>query len=324
MLPGLAQVVEQLADVLVLRLHHRRVGRHHARLAALLLFAEIGPGPQQATILIRREGRVSGNDAVRLLGLEPGALKPFETDLEVVLEVAVDQIVRSLQRRVGSGVGQIGEEGLPAVAALFEVLQHLGREEVIGVDALGSLDFFAVLVERFLRDLSGLDLCGNLRVAHVDVKNALVPVVGTAGVDPVASVEAPFVGSFSPMAGSAEVPLADHVGAIAGIPQQLRNGGGRGRQVGLVAGLALCGWVDGIVEGGQPDIDGVVAGQQHGAGHGADRRGMKAGEGQAVFRQALERRRVGHGPADAEVAEADVVTDDQQNVRPLRGVCGHG
>ena len=126
--------------------------------------------------------------------------------------------------------------------------------------------------------------------------------------------------SFASVARSPQVPFANHVGAIAGILKQLGNGGRGTRQVGLVAGLALRWRVERVVECTKPDLNRIVAGQQHRARYRAYRRGVKTGELHASLSQSIQIGRLGDRAENSEIAESDVITNDQQNVGLLFAV----
>ncbi len=81
----------------------------------------------------------------------------------------------------------------------------------------GTIDFFAVLVKRLLGYLAGLDHGDHRRIVHVDVEHALVPVIGAAGVDGVATVESPLVRPLATVMRSAQMPLSNHAGPITSV-----------------------------------------------------------------------------------------------------------
>nr|WP_245731137.1 hypothetical protein [Rubrimonas cliftonensis] len=195
-----------------------------------------------------------------------------------------------------------------------EIAEHPVGPERVGEHAFGPRDAHAVLEVGLLRDAPGLDRGLLLRLVHVDVEDARIPVVRAAGVDGIAAVEAPFMRALAAMPCAARAPFADHGPEIARFLQQLRDSHGVSRQIRFVAGMAFRRRVERIVEGGQPDLDGVGAGQQHRARDRADRRGVEAREQRALAGKPVDVRRARDGPGEAEIAKADVVAHDEQDV----------
>lgn len=68
----------------------------------------------------------------------------------------------------------------------------------------------------------------------------------------------------------------------------------------------------------------VHARHQHRARRRAERRGIEVRHAQAVFREAVEIRRVDFAAERADVRVAEIVGDDQQHVRALVGGMGAG
>ena len=183
----------------------------------------------------------------------------------------------------------------------------------------------AVLVVRLLRDFSLLKDRLDFGIVDIEVKGALVPVVPGTGVEPVATIKAPLVRALTAMAGSTQVPLAHRIGVITGVLENLSDRRRGSRKMRLVARLTHGGRIDRVVEGRQSHLDGVVSGQEHGARHRADRRHVEVGEERAFLRQRIEVGSLGHRTTDAEIAETNVVADDQQDVGAYRvGLCHSG
>jgi flavin-binding protein dodecin len=114
----------------------------------------------------------------------------------------------------------------------------------------------------------------------------------------------------------AKVPLAGHIGVIAGLPEQRRHRHDAVGEHGLVAGLSLLVVVrapEHRAESGGVRVD---AGEQHRASRRAGRRDEEAREQQAGARERVEVRRADLGAGHAEVGVAEIVRDDQQHVRP--------
>ena len=241
-------------------------------------------------------------------------MNALETELQVPVEVLVDQKIWRLQRHVRGGEGDVGEEGLVVLLGLAEILDQLVGPERVRVDADRAFHRLAVLVIRLLRQFAFLQLGLDFRILHVHVERPLVPVVRPSGVEPVAALEAPLFRTPPSVTGAAQVPLTHLGGVVAGVLENLGDHRGVALKISLVARLALGGRIDCIVEGAQPDLDRIVPGQEHGARHRADRRDVEIGEEGAALRQTVEIWGPGDGAADSEIAEADVVPDEKEDV----------
>jgi hypothetical protein len=161
-----------------------------------------------------------------------------------------------------------------------------------------------------------------LGVLGAGQEHLLVPVVGAAGEDAVGVLETPIPGPPAAMPWAAQVPLARHHRAVAGISQQFGDRGGVAGQVALVARFAFGGGIDRVVEGAEADIDRVVAGEQRGAGGRAHWRSVEVAERHTLVGQGLE---IGHGGIAASpghIAKGGIVGDDQQHVWTLARVVG--
>jgi hypothetical protein len=118
----------------------------------------------------------------------------------------------------------------------------------------------------------------------------------------------------------AQVPLARHQGAVAAVVEQLGEAGDPVVEVALVARLADLLAADRLGHAAEAGDVVVGAGEQHRPGRAARRGGVEVGEAQAGAGQAVE---VGRGDLAAEgadVGEAQVVGDDDEEV----GALGHG
>ena len=116
-----------------------------------------------------------------------------------------------------------------------------------------------------------------------------------------------------------EVPLADGPGGPAGVAQQARRGGGGGVDAAGVPGV-----VEGDVgDEAHPDVVGVAAGEEGGAGRRAHGGDVEARVPKPLGGQAVDVGRGDGGPEAPEVAEAGVVEHDGQHVGPTLGLGAH-
>ena len=111
------------------------------------------------------------------------------------------------------------------------------------------------------------------------------------------------------------MPLAGHRGPVAGRPQHLGDGDAAVIEIAPVSVLAP---VLGHVADAR--LVRVQAGQQRGAGGAAAARVVELREPQPAGRKLVEVGRGNFAPVAADVAEAHVVDEDHDDVRPRRGV----
>ncbi|MCY1400456.1 hypothetical protein D9M71_155460 [compost metagenome] len=122
------------------------------------------------------------------------------------------------------------------------------------------------------------------------------------------------------LGGQAQVPLATHQRLVAGFAQQFGQGNHAVVEVAFITGLADQVGCQRLCHGADAGDVVVGAGQQHGTGRRAGRRGVEVGEAQAGVGQGVEVRR-GNLPAEgAEVGETEVVGKYHQKI----GALAHG
>ena len=244
-LPGVLQELQQAPDVMVEVLDHRGVELHRAGLAPLLVRAELVPGPRE-----RRAWRLGGlgrHDAVPACALEAPRAQHVVAAV-VRAPVAVELGVGHLERPVRRGVGGVGEEGPAIVEAAAD-----GLDQPVGV-VLGRVE------ARGQRDRAAVFAIGRQRMAFDD-PGSIREVAGAARQECEGPLEAPALGPlplFHP-----QVPLAGHVGVVAGVAQQRRHRHDPVRQVAFVAGAALLVFVRLSRHRAEPRRVRVDAGEQH-------------------------------------------------------------
>ncbi len=119
-----------------------------------------------------------------------------------------------------------------------------------------------------------------------------------------------------------EVPLAGHVGVITGIAQHGGNGYGATVQPSLVPRFATLIVGDQFSHIAQADYVVVHAGHQHAAGRRAHGTHVKVQELISLAGQAINVGRKDLAAVHTRVGPAHVISDDQQDVRPLVLRCG--
>ena len=206
------------------------------------------------------------------------------------------------------GEGQIGEEG--AVAAVFHaVLQVV--DHAVDIELRGILEIRRQLLQQFAVVPVGGDGVGIRGVGGLHI--AEVAGVGEHGEG---AVEAPLFRAG--LRREAEVPFAGHVGSVARVLQQGGEGGDALVQVAFVAGHAFLIGREFLGEVAEPGEVAVHAAQQHGAGGGAGRGGDELAQFHALFGQGIEMGRGDFAAEAAQVGEAHIVNDNQEDVR--RGI----
>ena len=245
-------------------------------------FAQSGAGREQS------RGRLAGE------GLGP----PFVPTLVEAAAVAVDECGRRLMRRVAGAGREVQEERFGGQ----HVAKIIDEEDRLVGQVLGQV------IARFGR--------GRRVDLMVVVHQVGVVLIGLAGQEPVEPLEA--TAERPALAGARhghlgrrrEMPLADREGAVAGANQYLRQhpvGLGDGGVVAREAGRHL---------GDSRHAVAVVvaAGEQAGAGRGAQGGGVETRIAQAPGRQAVEGRRGDIGPVTSELGKAHVVQQDHHHV----------
>ena len=151
------------------------------------------------------------------------------------------------------------------------------------------------------------------RLRPLDEWRRVGEVAGAAGQQHEGALESPRGGPLSLL--HPQVPLARHVGVVAGLLQQRRDGDDAVREVAFVARLVLLVGVGFSEHGAEAGGMGVDAGEQHRARGRARGRDEEAREQQARARERVEVRRADLAARDAQVRVAEVVGDDQQDAR---------
>ena len=213
--------------------------------------------------------------------------------------IAVDPGLRRLMRGVASAGTEVHEERLVR-RRRFEILHELDRvvDEIFGevvafLPALRRRDAM-VIGEKRRREL--------VRLASEEAVVALEP-----------ATERPARprGAQVPLLLRRQVPLADGVRGVALRGEHLREKAARLGDPAAVAGKARRQLDDAAHAGGV-----VVPARQDACPRGrAERRGVKVAVAETVRRQAVERGRLDVGAEAAELREANVVEDDDQDVR---------
>ena len=301
-LADLLQMVDQPPDVVVEVLHHAGVQLHLlAQHGARRRRQQRGVGHEPHAL---GELRARGHDAHLDLALQP-LLAHRIPALVVLADMAVAPVLRQVVRVVRRLVRDVGEEGL-AVAAVgvdeADQLVGVGLGRVVVVGQLGQVA--AVLGEHRLRRRRG-------EVGHV-------PVAAGAVEQREVALEAArrrnLVGRL------AQVPLADHVGVVARVLEQLRQRGDTVVEVALVAEHAALVGRRPLVHVAQAVEVRVDAAEQHRARRRAAGVGVEVGEAHAVLCQGVEVRRANLAAERAHVGKAHVVGEDDDDVRATRWI----
>ena len=223
--------------------------------------------------------------------------------------MAVAPVLRQVVRVVRRLVRHVGEEGLAVATVGIDVADQLVGVGLGRVIVLGQFrQVAAILGEERLRHRGG------------DVRH--VPVTAAAVEQREVALEA--ARPRNQLGRLAQVPLAHHVGVVAGILQQLRQRRDSVVEVALVAdGAALVGRdpLAHVAEAVQVRVD---AAEQHRARGRATGVGVEVREPHAVLRQRVEVRGPDLATERTHVGEAHVVGDDDDDVGPARGVRGAG
>ena len=189
---------------------------------------------------------------------------------------------------------------------------------------LGVADELDRLVNQVRRQV--VALLGRIRLLGgvVVIDQVGIPLVGLAAQEAIEPLKAPakrpacLPGRQINLVARGQVPLADGIGVPAALAQHLGDGpvlkGDAGREPGETGrGLGDAGHV----VGGR-----VAAGEQAGAGRGAQRGGMEVGVAQAQVGDPAHRRGLNRPPEHVHRAIAHVVPQDHQHIRCPRGRLG--
>ncbi|MNO70235.1 hypothetical protein D3C76_611100 [compost metagenome] len=123
----------------------------------------------------------------------------------------------------------------------------------------------------------------------------------------------------------AQVPFADHEGAVAALFQQFGDRIGTLVQITLVPRLAPLKGLQGFRHGTEAGEVVVGAGHQHRARNRTGRRGVQVGELQAIPGQLIQGGRIDFAAVAAQVGITQVIGDDQQDIGLCRvGAGRHG
>ena len=214
--------------------------------------------------------------------------------------------------------------GVPVRPLLGHVVRRVGRpeaevqvERLVGVDLAEVGDELDRLVDEVLGEVVALlGRPGRLdRVVVVDEVG--VPLARVAAEEAVEALEA---ASQRPavvrpgrrlLVARREVPLADHVRAVAVLEQHLRQHAVLERHHAVVARVAR----GELGDAGHAVAVVVAPGDDAGAARRAQRRRVHVVEAQAVRRERVEGRRLDRAAVAAELPEPRVVEDDEQHVR---------
>ena len=254
------------------------------------------------------ELRACGHDAEFDLSLQ-SFLPDGVPALVVLADVARAPLLRQVVGVVRRLVGHVGEEGLAVATVGIDVADQLVGVGLRRVVVLGKARQIAtVLGEDRLRRCSGE--VRHVPVAARAVEQREVPLESACGRDLLRRL--------------AQMPLADHVGVIAGAAEQLRQRGHAIVEVALVADCAPLVGGGPLVHVAQAVQMRVDAAQQHGARGRAAGVCIEVGKAHAVVGQRIEVRRLDLAAERTHVGIAQVVAEDDDDVWPARRVGGVG
>ena len=276
-------------------IEHAGEGRLQAGEDALLVSAVLVPCLH--AVVARRHFGVCGHQSHRLLPRQPLLALDVPT-MRKRRVVAHDDVRWRLVRRVA------GAERDP------------GQPRQIG--PVG--DVIADEADRLVDEVGGQVIAVGISPRRIDVRVAGDELrrilIGLGIEEAVEAIEAAAERPAVERAGGAafgqrrHMPFADHVVAIGVRAQHLGDGAGLARDLAAIAGIA------GIEIGEAADADRmmVAPGEQRRARGRAHRRGVEARIAQALGRQPIDGRRRDRRAVAAEIREADVVEQDDENV----------
>ncbi len=296
-----SDLVDDPADLAIHPVDHRRVNGHLVRLESLLAVAQFGPrnGTGQlvgAELLVRFGKRIRRSDIPLDRGegraADPQFLHPIPSSVakripagEVGRLVFRDVLGRSLDREVGRGEGDIAEERL-----IFELRLMFFQA------------FNRMIGDRCARVVARCRIDGRERSTIFRVR--LRPEVTVMVVEAVGVVESILQGL------SIDVPLARVERAIADRPEVV---GQEFRPFGTGALSAALDSGQGVAS----NLLGVVSGQDRRSRRPASGGVVEGREPETVLRQRIEVRRCDLAAVAREVGVAEVVGNDDHDVRPL-------
>ncbi len=276
-------------------IEHAGKGRLQAGEDAFLVGAVLVP--RLHAVIARRHPGVCGHQPHRLLPRQPLLALDVPT-MRKRRVVAHDDVRWRLMRRVA------GAERNP------------GQPRQIG--PVG--DVIADEADRLVDEIGGQMIAVGIGPRRIDVRVAGDELrrilIGLGVEEAVEAIEAAAERPAVEGAGGAalgqrrHMPLPDHVITIGVRAQHLGDGAGLARDLAAIAGIA------GIEIGEAADADRmmVAAGQQRRARGRAHRRGMEARIAQALGRQPIDGGRFDRRAVAAEIGEADIVEEDDENV----------
>ncbi|GAA0000873.1 hypothetical protein BRDID11002_08730 [Bradyrhizobium diazoefficiens] len=275
---------------------HAGEGCLQAREDAALVRGMLLPGLH--AVVARGHPRCRRHEAHRPLARQ--ALLPF--DVPAVREgrvVAPDDIGGRLMRRMAGAQRDPGEPG--NIRPVGDVIADEADRLVDQV--LGQVIAVGIGARRI-----------NVRVVRDELRRILVGLGIEEAVETIKTTpERPAVerAGGAALGQRGDVPLADHVVAIAVHPQHLGERPRLARDLAAIAGIA------GIEIGKAPDADRMVVapGEQRRTRRRAHRRGVEAGIAQALRSEPVDGRRLDGRSVAAEIGEADIVEQHDEDVR---------
>ena len=304
----LLEVTQHPTDLLVHSVDHRRIDCHALGFRALLIRRQRIPLRPVGMAGIER--RVFRDDALRFhVGQALVAQDIIAAAIAVL--ILLDVFLGGCQRPVRGCEGEIGEKRLATALGLIEVLDDLAGIGIGRIEVLRQRDRLAVLA-----------IIGARRLGRIkrDDAQLVAPVAGASRHLGKGAIEAAAVDVLV----VAQMPLAGHQGSVAGIVQHLRQRHHAVVQTTLVAWLA-----SNVVRhqlGHVTETDQVVVGARHQdrAGGRTEGRRVVAGQADAAGGQFIQVGRVDLGTEGTNVVVAEVVGDNQQDVRSLGGLGAGG
>ena len=264
--------------------------------------------PGLHAVIARRHLRVRRHQPHRLLPRQP----LLALDIPAMGEhrvIALDDIGGRLMRRVAGAerdpgqprqIGPVGDVVGDEADRLIDQIR--GQVIAVGVGA-GRIDM-GVVGHELRRVLVGLGVEEAVEAVEAAAERPAVERPGGAA-----------------LGQRRDMPLADHVIAVGVRAQHLGERAGLARDLAAIAGIA------GIEIGEAADADRmmVAAGEQRRARGRAHRRGVEAGIAQAFGREPIDGRRPDRRAVAAEIGEADIVEQHDEDVgRTRRRLCRVG
>ena len=293
--PAVSRKADQSRDMLVGMIEHGGIGRLQARKKPLLAVGRFAPRLHR--IVARRQARALRHDAQLDLAGEPA----FALGVPAVGEqriVLADQVGRRLVRRMAGAEGQPHQpRRLGIVADMVgdvadALVDQVGGQVIAGGEAAGRIDR-RVVAHQLGRVLVGLGVHEAVEAIEAAAERPAVERAGGAR-----------------FGERRDVPLAQHVVAIAVRAQHLGQGAGLVGDLAAIAGIARIE----IGEAADAHRMVVAAGQQRRPRGRAHRRGVEAGVAQAASGDGVDGGRGDGRAVAAEIGEADIVEQHDQDV----------